>query len=340
MRVPLDAYSAMQRYFYSPADALVRRRATGAASRAQAWPFSQALWATLDIAAIPQGGRRCPRRPARRGSARSPPTAVPSPAGRPSSRPVFGGSGRGLQRRQPLDRPGARRLEQRRAATQALVTTARRLFALVERQLGRETRAHPCPGGVFWTRRARTATATPSRPRTRRCSRSVSTSASAAPAVPGVGADRLRLDEALPRPVRAGSSATTSTCGGKVDAAHLELQPGRDDRRRRAALPGDRRAPLPRRRDAHRERRAARRSATRSPRASRRCSSRSSTATCSSSTAVVPGRDRPRRRMQAFADEAWTSGAQPEDRALPLRRPPADAARPGGDGAGVRRARR
>jgi hypothetical protein len=48
----IDAYSAMQRYFYSRADgsyAGTHERP----NRAQAWPFSQALWATLEIATLP-----------------------------------------------------------------------------------------------------------------------------------------------------------------------------------------------------------------------------------------------------------------------------------------------
>ena len=48
----LDAYAAMQHAFYEPGT----KSYAGVYPprvRAQAWPFSQALWATLDIATLP-----------------------------------------------------------------------------------------------------------------------------------------------------------------------------------------------------------------------------------------------------------------------------------------------
>ena len=54
-RRALAAYAAMQRYFYAPAT----RSYNGiypAAGHAQVWPYSQALWATLELAHLPRAG--------------------------------------------------------------------------------------------------------------------------------------------------------------------------------------------------------------------------------------------------------------------------------------------
>ncbi|HWX10314.1 MAG TPA: glycoside hydrolase family 76 protein [Gaiellaceae bacterium] len=56
-RRALAAYAAMQRYFYVPAT----RSYNGvypATGHAQVWPYSQALWATLELAHIPHAGAK------------------------------------------------------------------------------------------------------------------------------------------------------------------------------------------------------------------------------------------------------------------------------------------
>ena len=56
----LAAYASMQRYFYSADDGSYAGTYP-ARGRAQAWPFSQALWATVDLAGLPgTGGERAP----------------------------------------------------------------------------------------------------------------------------------------------------------------------------------------------------------------------------------------------------------------------------------------
>ena len=140
----------MQRYFYSPADGSYAG-AHERPNRAQAWPFSQALWATLDIAAIPKARPRCPRRPARADPRAVPPTAAPSPARPAEYAPVFGGSGvvyndDNLWIAQALVGSSSS------SAGQAIRDGAH-LFRLVEDSWDMNA-ADPCPGGVFWTRRA------------------------------------------------------------------------------------------------------------------------------------------------------------------------------------------
>jgi hypothetical protein len=130
-----DAYSAMQRYFYSAPD----RSYAGvypARGHAQAWPFSQALWATLGAAPADLRARLTGLAAYRH----------PEP-GRPSEfAPRFGGTGvvynddnlwiaLGLER---LGDPGS-------------LKTARDIFDLVTDGWDSDG-AHPCPGGIFWTR--------------------------------------------------------------------------------------------------------------------------------------------------------------------------------------------
>jgi len=130
-----DAYAAMQRYFYSSSDGSY----TGvypARGHAQAWPFSQALWATMAVApgdvpdrlsGLASYSRPEPRRPA-------------------EFAPRYGGAGvvyndDNLWIALALERLGDRQS----------LTTARHLLDLVEDGWDADS-SHPCPGGVFWTR--------------------------------------------------------------------------------------------------------------------------------------------------------------------------------------------
>jgi Glycosyl hydrolase family 76 len=130
-----DAYAAMQRYFYSPSDDSY----TGvypARGHAQAWPFSQALWATLRAAPVDLQSRLAEL------------TAYSHPEpGRPAEfAPRYGGSGvvyndDNLWIALALEQLG----------DPSSVKTSAQLFDLVTD--GWDTDAsHPCPGGVFWTR--------------------------------------------------------------------------------------------------------------------------------------------------------------------------------------------
>ncbi len=54
-RRALATYAAMQRYFYAPATGSYNG-IYPAAGHAQVWPYSQALWATLELAHVPRAG--------------------------------------------------------------------------------------------------------------------------------------------------------------------------------------------------------------------------------------------------------------------------------------------
>ena len=125
----------MQHYFYAASD----RSYTGvypARGRAQAWPFSQALWATLRAAPIDLAARLS-------GLAAY---SHPQP-GRPAEfAPRYGGTGvvyndDNLWIALALEQVG----------DPASLRTARNLFTLVADGWDRDE-SHPCPGGVFWTR--------------------------------------------------------------------------------------------------------------------------------------------------------------------------------------------
>jgi hypothetical protein len=130
-----DAYAAMQRYFYSDSD----RSYTGvypARGHAQAWPFSQALWATMGVAPADVPDRLSgltayshpePRRPA-------------------EFAPRYGGTGLVYN-----DDNLWIALALERLGDPQSVTTARHLLDLVEDGWDADG-SHPCPGGVFWTR--------------------------------------------------------------------------------------------------------------------------------------------------------------------------------------------
>jgi Glycosyl hydrolase family 76 len=144
----LAAYAVMQRSFY---DRPTRSYAGvyPPRGRAQAWPFSQALWATLDVAALPRtGGDVRSDLLERIGSL----SAYSRPEqGRPVEfAPKYGGVGTVYNDDNLWIALGLL------AATDVThdpsqVATARQLFALVGD--GWDTNpSHPCPGGVFWTR--------------------------------------------------------------------------------------------------------------------------------------------------------------------------------------------
>jgi hypothetical protein len=130
-----ETYAAMQQYFYSTSDDSY----TGvypARGHAQAWPFSQALWATLRAAPADLRARL----------AELAAYSHPEP-GRPAEfAPRYGGSGvvyndDNLWIALALEQLG----------DPESVKTAAQLFDLVTD--GWDTDAsHPCPGGVFWTR--------------------------------------------------------------------------------------------------------------------------------------------------------------------------------------------
>jgi len=144
----LDAYAAMQRYLYSP-QTHSYAGSYGLQARAQAWPFSQALWATLDVASMP----------AMRGDAhedlleriRSLAAYSHPEPGLPSEfAPLYGGSGRVYYDDNLWIALGL--VESARVTgDQKLLASARHIFELVGD--GWDTdETHPCPGGVFWTR--------------------------------------------------------------------------------------------------------------------------------------------------------------------------------------------
>jgi Glycosyl hydrolase family 76 len=140
----LDAYAAMQRYFYSP-EGHSYAGTFPARGRAQAWPFSQALWATVELAAL--GGARSDLR------ARIEALAAYSrpEAGRPAEfAPVYGGSGVVYYDDNLWIALGL--VEASRVTkSPAPLATAAQLFTLVQDGWDGDA-AHPCPGGVFWTR--------------------------------------------------------------------------------------------------------------------------------------------------------------------------------------------
>ena len=174
---------------------------------------------------------------------------------------------------------------------------------------------HPCPGGVFWTRLG-----------SNHDRNTVTTANSVLLAmylyertgsadVSQLRADGLRLDEALPRPLGR-SRARPPRPEGRRRLAHVELQPGRDDRRRRAPVPRDRRAPLPRGRDAHGQR--GRSASLHDPLASGEPPF--FLAIFYRDLLELPG-SRSVRPPQRLRRRGVGEGAGPEDRALPLRRP-------------------
>ncbi len=144
----LEAYAAMQRYFYSSEDHSYAGTYPPR-HRAQAWPFSQALWATVDLAGLP--GASGDSREDLLDRIRSL-TAYSHPEhGRPAEfAPVYGGSGVVYYDDNLWIALGL--VEASRVTKSAApLATAAQLFTLVEDGWDDDS-THPCPGGVFWTR--------------------------------------------------------------------------------------------------------------------------------------------------------------------------------------------
>ncbi len=144
----LDSYTAMQRYFYRAADGSYAGTYPSPA-RAQAWPFSQALWATLEVASIPGAD------PDARADLRSRLRALGAYSHPQARRPAefasaFGGSGDVYYDDNLWI--GLALVEASRVlpGTGAL-TTAREIFTLVGDGWDFDA-DDPCPGGVFWKR--------------------------------------------------------------------------------------------------------------------------------------------------------------------------------------------
>ena len=138
----------MQRAFFS-AGAHSYAGTDPARGRAQAWPYSQALWATVDLASLPGLDREFRGDLLERIGALSA-YSRPEP-GRPSVfAPVYGGEGRIYYDDNlwiALALVKASRVEK----TTAPLRAAKQLFDLVSDGWDDDD-AHPCPGGVFWTR--------------------------------------------------------------------------------------------------------------------------------------------------------------------------------------------
>ncbi len=144
----LDAYAAMQRYFYSAHDGSYAGTYP-ARGRTQAWPFSQALWATVDLAGLPgpSGDARADLRERLKALA-----AYSHPeTGRPAEfAPVYGGSGVVYYDDNLWIALGL--VEASRVTKDpAPLAKAAQIFTLVTDGWDDDS-THPCPGGVFWTR--------------------------------------------------------------------------------------------------------------------------------------------------------------------------------------------
>ena len=133
----IAAYAAMQRAFYSPASKSYVETA-GKARAAQAWPYSQALWATIDVSRLTGSSADLAAR--LRGLA-----DYDTGAG---YAPIFGSRGSifyddnlwiALALLDVADHGGP-----------ADVVSVQALFHLVAGAWDTDT-THPCPGGVFWT---------------------------------------------------------------------------------------------------------------------------------------------------------------------------------------------
>ncbi len=138
----------MQRYFFSPRTHSYAGTYP-AKGHAQAWPYSQALWATVDLASLPGLTAEFRGDLLERIDALSA-YSHPQP-GRPSEfAPVFGGEGRVYYDDNlwiALALVKASKVEK----TTSPLEIAKQLFDLVGDGWD-ENDADPCPGGVFWTR--------------------------------------------------------------------------------------------------------------------------------------------------------------------------------------------
>ncbi len=144
----LDAYSAMQRYFYSAGDGSYAGTYPPRKSRAQAWPFSQALWATLEVAASHETGDARADLLERLKALGA--YSHPEP-GRPAEfASRYGGSGTVYYDDNLWIALGLVGSSDVVSGTGSLAT-AREIFDLVGDGWDGNP-VDPCPGGVFWTR--------------------------------------------------------------------------------------------------------------------------------------------------------------------------------------------
>jgi hypothetical protein len=139
----------MQRYFYSPSNGSYAGEYPPE-RKAQAWPFSQALWATLDLAALP-GADPDARADLLERIKELSAYSRPEP-GRPAEfAPVYGGEGVVYNDDNlwiGLGLVGAANVV---FGTHSLAT-ARELFELVGDSWDSSS-SDPCSGGIFWTRK-------------------------------------------------------------------------------------------------------------------------------------------------------------------------------------------
>ena len=138
----------MQRYFYSAASGSYAGTYPARRTRAQAWPYSQALWATLELAVASRSGDARADLLERLKALGA--YSHPEP-GRPAEfAPVYGGSGTVYYDDNLWIALGLVGASDVVAGTGSLAT-AQHIFTLVGDGWDVD-RADPCPGGVFWTR--------------------------------------------------------------------------------------------------------------------------------------------------------------------------------------------
>lgn len=150
----LASYRALQSTFFDARTDLYRRcpRCTGPGRYAQAWPFSQAFAATVNLAALPDGPARFGADAQRRlrGAARywlgsATPPGYMAEVGPPYGRggPMFHDDNEWI---------GLALVEEHRLlGTKGALAQAERVFSLVVSGWD-GNQSDPCPGGVFWTR--------------------------------------------------------------------------------------------------------------------------------------------------------------------------------------------
>ena len=240
----LEAYgrcsSTSTRRRTAPTRASIRRSARRRPGRSRRLSGRRSTWRRFP-APIPTRGPTCWS-----GSRRSRPTADPSPAGRPSSRPVYGGQGvvyndDNLWIALGLVECGERRLAGRRSLATHASSSSSSATAGTRAVLTRARAGSSGPG------KARTATGTRSRRQTRRCSRSGSTRHQArARTSPGRRAPTPGQSAASASP--AGSSPTTSTSAGTSTQTTWSYNQGAMIAAAVRPVPRDRRAAVPRRR--------------------------------------------------------------------------------------------
>jgi uncharacterized protein YyaL (SSP411 family) len=150
------SYRALQSTFYEARSALYRRcpRCRGADRFSQAWPFSQALAATVNLAGLPASGSRFGADVQRRlqGLGRYWLGSGSPPGYMAVARPPYGRGG-------PVFHDDNEWIglalvqDYRLLGTAASLARAEQIFDLVVSGWDSDP-GHPCPGGVFWTRAA------------------------------------------------------------------------------------------------------------------------------------------------------------------------------------------